>query len=368
MPNDPDVEALVKIVKTQEETQQRILETLEKMGERLRVVEERSAVNHEESGLIQFMMRGGVLVVDASGAGGFRSITSALGVAKTGDLILVRPGVYSETISLTVPGVTIRGVSKEDVVIEHCDDTSGLLFKSECTVECLSVNSKIPHNCAVRFEASGVLSNCYVTSVNVSCVIVSAGSPSIQNCEITGSKQHGVSCKPATTPVITHCKIHLNKQPNIVVEKSSSPTIRQCEIYDSEQNGVWFRDGSQGVLSGCAVYNNKYSNIDVSSGASPVISGNDIHGSSKCGVCFADDSSGELTGNTIHGNHYSNVGVMAGATPTITGNNIHTSKQHGVLVKSYAAGTVSENTVHSNSLEAIKVEQGAATVVENNSR
>eukprot|EP01061_Rhynchopus_euleeides_P006026 TRINITY_DN15108_c0_g1_i1.p1 TRINITY_DN15108_c0_g1~~TRINITY_DN15108_c0_g1_i1.p1 ORF type:complete len:409 (+),score=102.94 TRINITY_DN15108_c0_g1_i1:286-1512(+) len=373
-------------VRCLEETNAAWSDKVDKLTERLASLESRvagteAAASKQESlavdinerrrysEVIEKVMLGAIIVVDQRGAGTFVDIPSALDVARTGDTIVVRPGVYSEPLVLATPGVTVRGVSAETTILQHQADVCSVVYRATATVSQLSIHGAGPHNSAVRFEGGdGVMEHCIVTSMNLTCVVVSAGSPSISHCTISGSKQHGICCKKNTTPRISHCDIHTNKQPNVVVDQGAAPLLEHCTIHSSGQNGVWFRNGSSGVIEDSSIFDNTFSNIDISATADPIIRRNKIYGSEKCGVCVADNAVGTVEANEIYSNTYSNVGVMAGATPTVRGNTIFSSKQHGILIKSGAAGMIVQNALHSNELANIKLEQGAKTVVENNTR
>ena len=330
--------------------------------------EDANAIRHSAS-VVERVMRGGVLVVDHAGAGMFRDIPAALAVARSGDVVVVRPGVYRDPLVLDTDGVELRGVSEENTVLQHDAEVCTLVFRASATVRHMAIHGAGPHNSAVRFEGGdGTLANCIVTSANLSCIVVVQGAPTISRCKAHGSQQHGVCCKHHTSPIIEYCEVYGNKQPNVVVDQHAAPTIRGCTIHTSQQNGVWFRSNSGGVLEDSEVYANQYSNVDISAGATPVVRRNTIRGSEKCGVCVADRAGGLIEDNEIHSNMYSNIGIMSDATPTVLRNTIHSSKQHGILVKASAGGTIANNALHNNYLANIKLEQGAHTTVQGNTR
>eukprot|EP01063_Lacrimia_lanifica_P018796 TRINITY_DN25738_c0_g1_i1.p1 TRINITY_DN25738_c0_g1~~TRINITY_DN25738_c0_g1_i1.p1 ORF type:complete len:449 (+),score=159.75 TRINITY_DN25738_c0_g1_i1:82-1347(+) len=321
--------------------------------------------------LIKQLMSGGVLIVDRDGAGSFLDIPSALAVAKNGDTIIVRPGVYPEALVFDVSGVVIKGTgpSNTDTRIEHGAETCATLFRADVLLSHMSIHSVGPHNCAVRVDGGNPkLQGCRISSQNLSCVVIVNGAPVFENCEIYGSKQHGVCCKSGTTPVLKNCDIHHNHQPNVVVERGARPTISKCTIHASSQNGVWFRTGSAGTLTQCTINDNMYSNIDIAEEADPVVTENKIFGSSKCGVCVADRGKGTISRNEIYGNAYSNVGMMSHSQPEIADNKIHGSRQHGLLIKAGAGGRVAGNSLYNNALANIKLEPGATTQVSDNTR
>ena len=50
--------------------------------------------------------------------GDYPTIQSAVDAADPGDLVLVDRGVYRETVSVSTPGLTIRGVDRNEVIID----------------------------------------------------------------------------------------------------------------------------------------------------------------------------------------------------------------------------------------------------------
>jgi len=62
---------------------------------------------------------GKVIVVDQSGRGDFRSISEAVDAARPGDRILVMPGVYRESVTVSSkPWLEIVGVDRDSVVLD----------------------------------------------------------------------------------------------------------------------------------------------------------------------------------------------------------------------------------------------------------
>eukprot|EP00756_Hemistasia_phaeocysticola_P028453 Hpha_TRINITY_DN16175_c3_g3::TRINITY_DN16175_c3_g3_i1::g.6838::m.6838/K10297/FBXO11; F-box protein 11 len=340
--------------------------------ELLKLVHELQAQIERQNQQIERLFRGSVIVVDQAGAGLFTAIPPALQVAREGDTIVVRPGdyAYADPLVLEKPGIHIRGVGRGEVMLSHSEEACTVVFRAAATLSGVSIRSSVPYYCAVRFESGdgAELIDCDVSSVNLSCIIVTPGcrTPLIKDCAIHGSKQHGISCKHDTAPRIEGNEIFDNGQPNIVVESGADPLIVRNKIHTSAQNGVWFRNAAKGRLLDNEIFGNTYSNVDIMADAGPVIEGNRIHSSQKCGICVAESAGGNVRRNEVFNNGYSNIGVMAKATPSISHNKIYGSKQHGVLVKANAQGTIEDNIICDNALANIKVEEGAATVSRNN--
>ena len=67
----------------------------------------------------------------------YTSIQSAVDSANPGDLILVDKGVYNEQVFVTTPGITIRGVDRNDVILEgNFEYSNGIMVSADgVTVE-----------------------------------------------------------------------------------------------------------------------------------------------------------------------------------------------------------------------------------------
>jgi plastocyanin len=50
--------------------------------------------------------------------GGYRTIQAAVNAARPGDLILIAPGFYREAVTVTTPGVTLRGRDRNGVILD----------------------------------------------------------------------------------------------------------------------------------------------------------------------------------------------------------------------------------------------------------
>ena len=55
----------------------------------------------------------------AGGAGRLCHDPEAVGAAAPGDLVLVSPGVYNEAVNVTTPELTIRGLDRNEVVLDR---------------------------------------------------------------------------------------------------------------------------------------------------------------------------------------------------------------------------------------------------------
>lgn len=73
----------------------------------------------------------------------YKTITAAVKAAKSGDLVLVDKGVYKEAVDVTTPDVTIRGVDRNEVILEGG-------FKLENGIRVLDTDGVVVENMTAR--------------------------------------------------------------------------------------------------------------------------------------------------------------------------------------------------------------------------
>jgi hypothetical protein len=132
----------------------------------------------------------------------FKTVAAALAIAAAGDTVLVNPGTYTETTSLTLPaGIALRGTSTQTTTIQMTGVSAAttLLTMGENTrVEDLTLYLQSPG--PAHYDLTGVLfpsgSNTSVTAKIRTCVITVDNS----GCEYQGtSNVYGVQASSAGT-------------------------------------------------------------------------------------------------------------------------------------------------------------------------
>lgn len=258
-----------------------------------------------------------------------------------GDIIIVRPGTYVETITFEGKAITLKSEMGPDVTIIDGNH----------------------YQCVVRFTKGegpdSVLEGFTIYNGK-------GGSGGLPNC-----KGGGISCIRNSSPTITGNVISRNMTVNYddgggIHCDDSSPTISGNIIDDNYSNdhggGIYCNDSSATITGNTITGNTTAANEDgggiYCENSSPTISGNYIHGNiagDEGGGIYCIRSFATIVGNTIRNNTCMNDeggGIYCeGTSATIADNTIaYNSADHGAGIHLYVCDDayLTNNTIHGN--------------------
>ena len=203
------------------------------------------------------------------------SVAMALDMAADGDIILVAPGEYRESICIN-KNVTLkghRGLPKECVLIS----------KNATTVTFCAGTGTLK-NLSLRVED---------TSNFFHCLVVENGEMTVQDCELSGGAW------------------------GVCINNRASATVRASKIFENKGTGVNVYGAARLALSESEVCLNRGRGISVSdAGTSVTLTGNLIHHCSD-GVYVYGKASLRMEENYVHSNQDSGVTVHEAGTSAI---------------------------------------------------
>lgn len=323
-------------------------------------------------------------VVSADGSGDHRCIAEALEAANGGDKIVLRPGVYQESLTIS-----------KDV---HIEGVGAVTIEAPGTVVTLSSNCQLS---GVNFR---LLLN---QEAIVTCVDVSGGSPTLAHCVILGqlsvrsgaqlvlraSRVHhsagmGVFVTGRSTCLIEDCSIEETELCGVQVEDHSRGIIMNTSVSLARQNGIFYNDGAKGIIQGCDIFSNAFPGVALNNAADPVVSHNRIHHNERSGLVIAgkvgdhtlvednnicsNQAHGILVakdvictfqGNSVFDNRGVGIQVNTGAKPELIRCHLYNNREGGISITKGASAHVSECHVFANSNHGITVSKGSASVV-----
>lgn len=328
------------------------------VAEAIRLLDDKLTAQEVQAGAI---LEGRLLTVDPSGhCGHYRSISAALGGFRSGDCLVLRPGVYTETVELTAAhaGLTLRGAGREVTFI-----SGRLIIRTDCSIQDISVMNRLDRDApAVRVtHGSPVFLRTHITSVNLSCVVVDGGAPTLTDCMISGSKQHGVLWRSENSSggSINGCALSDCSESIVCIERGSL-AIHSCDLFGSGSNGLSVLAKGQCSVTESALHDNQCSNVECRFGGSIRMERCSVFRSAKCGVFLCGEAT--IEASKIFENQLPNAFIVGGASVLMTECKLLCGLQHGIVVKRDGFLRLSNCVVSGNCLENVVIEEGAVVV------
>jgi len=196
------------------------------------------------------------LVVSPNGQ--YPTINSALKVAKDGDRIIVRTGLYKESIilnkmvELIADGFPI--IENSDYCITMKTDYAvikGFTLQCRATFEDKKVGVYIP-------QGKLVLEYCDITCDSLSCIQINNKDTQaiIRHCKIHDGKDVGIFILDQATAQIEDCEIVGNDYAGIEVKTGGNPTIRHCKITNNSYT-IYSYENGRGTVENCDLRGNR---------------------------------------------------------------------------------------------------------------
>ena len=179
----------------------------------------------------------------------FQTINSALSRANDGDIIIVGPGIFAESIEIS---------NKNDIKIIG-SGPNNTKIQSESTVDAVRISNSSNINItgftifsggnSVYFNlGSGVIQNCFISASKNGVDVASAssnGAVTIKNCIINGCQSHGIYTRSVSTTVLNNTIVSNNRygvmgdcfiKNNIIVFNGNKATSCTDKKYLSHNN------------------------------------------------------------------------------------------------------------------------------------
>jgi parallel beta-helix repeat protein len=241
------------------------------------------------------------LIVSPNGK--YPTINSALKVAKDGDKILVKTGLYKESIILDK---TVELIADGSPIIESTDHcilmqtdyavVKGFTLQCRATFEDKKVGVYVP-------QGKLVLEHCDITSDSLACIQANNQYTQaiIRHCKIHDGNSSGIFVYDQATAQIEDCEIFGNAYSGIEIRKEGNPTIRRCKIYDGKQGGVFVLENGAGQIEDCEIFGNAYSGVEIKIGGNATIRRCMIKNNS-CAIYAHDNGNATVEDCDLRGN------------------------------------------------------------------
>ncbi len=211
------------------------------------------------------------LIVSPNGK--YPTINSALKAAKEGDKILVKTGLYKESIVLDK---TVELIADGSPIIESIDTC--ILMQADYavvkgfTIQCRA--RKEDQKAGVYIpQGKLVLEHCDITCSSSTCIEIRYNNSQaiIRHCKIHDGNHNGIFISDQATAQIEDCEIFGNGLSGIEIGEKGNPIIRRCKIYNGKEDGILVWKNGMGQIEDCEIFGNGLSGIEIKTGGNPTI-------------------------------------------------------------------------------------------------
>ena len=266
--------------------------------------------------------------MDGSGVGDYPTIDAAILGAKTGEIIVLRPGTYTFKVNFTIDrDVRIVGEGgREKVIVERAPGTHVFHFtRGSATLTGLTIRYTGPP------PPEG----------SIGAVLVAGGTPIFEDCEFTSTAGAAVYIKGAT----------------------SNPLLRNCTLRDSYRSGVLVFEQGQGKIERCVISGNTQAGVAIQTGGNPTVRDCQIRDGKDDGVFVYDQGKGTIEACVITGNALDGVAIHTGGNLTVRDCQIRDNKQSGVFVGDQGTGVIERCVISGNAINAWRINRTAGIVI-----
>jgi parallel beta-helix repeat protein len=322
----------------------------------------------------------------------FATIQAAIDAAKPGDTVLVKPGVYRETLKFK-EGIELRGENRDTTIVrfstppsnvvgqEHYDipleiracatgTVSNLGFEQEKSDERIEDNVWMA-DAIELFDSSISIENCRAQSAAGAGILVTGtkSAPSLLRNQCGRSKQCGISFEHGAHGKAEDNVCEENQYAGIMARGTgTAPELVNNQCSENEVNGILFKRGARGRATNNVCEQNRQDGILVSdSETAPALENNQCRANEHFGLEFYD-AQGRAERNLCEQNRWSGIAVSgSAAAPELVNNECRNNEGYGILFQNGAHSRAESNVCEGNKNSGISViGSGAAPELANN--
>eukprot|EP00854_Cymbomonas_tetramitiformis_P001902 gene1902-2586_t len=283
-----------------------------------------------------------------------------------GSRIVVHPGVYPESLSLTVE---VELVAAE----ECCEEAPAEIIGQDApSLRATGAAGRIHGLCFSQLAADTAASEDTPTALLVDgcrlllqeCVFSGAGStrpavvisgrgtaPTLVSCVVREARI-GVLVRERARGELRMCDVHHNRV-GMVLAGGGDPTLIRSKLHRSKESGVLACKGALGRFEACRIYGNGGHGLDIQSEANPTVEGNKLSG-----VLVCDHGLGTLERCVIRRNRFRGLAVRSGGQVALKQCEISDNGQSGVVVYNAGGGVLEDCVIQENELNGLVVKAG----------
>ena len=241
-------------------------------------------------------------------------IQDAVDAARPGDEVVVRPGVYHETLTLDLSGITLTGqvVDGERAVLDGRGDLAdGIIGSgSDLTLQGFTIRDYTANGVMINLGTRIVFRDLHLESTGLYGVYpVEVVGVLIEGCSVTGARDAGLYVGQSKDIVVRGNRAYGNVT-GIEIENSLDAVVEDNDVYDNAGGILVFGlpNNPSKISRGCRVAGNRVVDNNHENFGDP---GSIVSGvPSGTGIMILAGDDVEVTGNEIRGNDSFGVAVV----------------------------------------------------------
>lgn len=306
------------------------------------------------------------LVVSKKSNGDYQTIQEAINNARSGMRILVRPGLYLESLVIDKPLEILGDGKAQDIIIQSPDRDCLLMQTDYAVVRNLTLQGSSRHPGDKDFvvnipQGQLIVEDCYLTSASLSCIAIHGdkANPTIRRCFISSGKESGISVYENGQGIIEDCNIFSNGLAGAIIQNGGNPIIRRCKIFKGDSNGILVYDSGQGTIEDCEIFNNINTGIEIRENGHPIIRNCKIYQGKTSGIFVHSNGQGIIKNCEIFGNGLQGIAIEEGGNPVIYQCKIYQEKESGILIYQNGKGIVKDCEIFDNFHTGVEIREGS---------
>jgi parallel beta-helix repeat protein len=309
-------------------------------------------------------------VVDAYHRGDFITVSEAIKKARPGDRILIRPGLYNESLVIDKPLEILGDGPAADIQVD-ARGAHTVVFRADTSriagLTLRQAGGKGTWYGVDITQGRLELEGCDITSQAGYCVAIHGDAdPRLRGNTIHHAKDAGIVVYEQGLGTLEDNDITANTLSGVEIETGGDPTLRRNTIHDGKAAGVYVHEHGLGTLEDNDITANTYSGVAIRTGGDPTLRRNTIHHGQAGGVHVYEQGLGTLEDNDITANTRAGVAIETGGDPTLRRNSIRNNKQSGVYVQDQGLGTLEDNDITANTYSGVVVKTGGNPTLRRN--
>ncbi|HET6408577.1 MAG TPA: right-handed parallel beta-helix repeat-containing protein, partial [Chthoniobacteraceae bacterium] len=273
----------------------------------------------------------------------FPTIQAAIDNTPAGQTITVRPGVYSEAVSLK-DGIRLEGGDGGECRLTSTAGVPAIIFLGGvrgCSLENLVLDgSEAPAN-----------------SVRTDGIAISDAEVKVTRCTVRGMSGSGIVVHGTDTAAdIQENHLENNAAHGALILRTGGPVVlRKNEFRKNKGSGLQFDEGANGIADDNLSEENGESGIGATGvSTSPKLQNNRCNANIRNGITFAGAARGSALGNTCEKNGESGLAAIGeGTAPDFLKNTARGNTKFGIYFAGGADGEARENLCEENRMSGI---------------